>query len=528
MLSEIDKKKLQFRLIVGASAVAVLIIGVIVYNLLTTDENFKCSIDNECVSEYGSNYYCSEDKCLALVGDFRNTCSADVDCTSRYGSNYYCSSGECISSEGLPPLRECSVSADCSSYGSNYYCSYGTCLLSNEPYPNCATDPSLCPDRSTGFFSNFLSGGFVSAQGAGNVIYYKGGWVGIGTSTPKQVLNVVGSFNVTGPTFFQNSICSAGQALSTSGIGELICVDVLTGGGTGGGSSQWTTSSGKNIYYNLGRIGIGTTNPEDKLDVRGGLIRVEGTTETVGLRIRRVGANPVDSFIYHPSTGKDLDFWVSGASRMKITSDGKLQVSGTVDAQGFTINGVPISGASGSSTTASNFYINTNSDANYRLKVASSNTLPLYPVALISQSTPAGSSYNYGLYSSHTGGATSPGQAISVYGLSSGSGTGTNIGGSFVASGSPVTNIGGYFSATGSFINQNYGLIVANGDVGIGATDPKVKLDVGSNKIRIRESFTPPNSPPSCFKGEIGYDTNYIYVCVSNNQWKKVALSNLQ
>ena len=44
----------------------------------------------------------------------------------------------------------------------------------------------------------------------------------------------------------------------------------------GGGTSQWTTS-GSNIYYNTGNVGIGTDNPQRKLHVQDGDIRIEST-----------------------------------------------------------------------------------------------------------------------------------------------------------------------------------------------------------------------------------------------------------
>ena len=62
------------------------------------------------------------------------------------------------------------------------------------------------------------------------------------------------------------------------------------------------------------------------------------------------------------------------------------------------------------------------------------------------------------------------------------------------------------------------------GNVGLGTTAPTSKLDVNDNTIRIRSSLTPASAGAGS-KGEICYDTNYMYVCVATNTWKRVALS---
>ena len=67
------------------------------------------------------------------------------------------------------------------------------------------------------------------------------GNVGIGTTSPNYTLDVNGNINFTG-TLYQN------------------------GNPYGGGSSAWSTS-GANIYYNNGNVGIGTENPGYKLHV---------------------------------------------------------------------------------------------------------------------------------------------------------------------------------------------------------------------------------------------------------------------
>ena len=43
-------------------------------------------------------------------------------------------------------------------------------------------------------------------------------------------------------------------------------------------SSQWTTS-GSNIYYNSGNVGVGTTSPSEKLVVGNGDILLTGGLE---------------------------------------------------------------------------------------------------------------------------------------------------------------------------------------------------------------------------------------------------------
>jgi hypothetical protein len=83
-----------------------------------------------------------------------------------------------------------------------------------------------------------------------------GGSLGIGTTSPGYRLDVQGG------------------ALNASG-GLCIAGDCKTAWSQVGGSSQWTTT-GSNIYYNTGNIGVGTTTPGYRLDLQGGAINSSG------------------------------------------------------------------------------------------------------------------------------------------------------------------------------------------------------------------------------------------------------------
>lgn len=72
------------------------------------------------------------------------------------------------------------------------------------------------------------------------------------------------------------------------------------------------------------------------------------------------------------------------------------------------------------------------------------------------------------------------------------------------------------------------------GIVGIGSSfsqtnQPTVsgtgKLHMNADTFRLDTPRTPSSSSAACNQGEISWDTNYIYVCVATNTWKRTALT---
>jgi len=64
-----------------------------------------------------------------------------------------------------------------------------------------------------------------------------------------------------------------------------------------------------------------------------------------------------------------------------------------------------------------------------------------------------------------------------------------------------------------------------SGNVGIGTNSPTAKLDVNSNVVRVRTTKTPASSTDTGNAGDICWDSNYVYVCVATNTWKRSAIS---
>lgn len=78
--------------------------------------------------------------------------------------------------------------------------------------------------------------------------------------------------------------------------------------------------------------------------------------------------------------------------------------------------------------------------------------------------------------------------------------------------------------ANGLFSDNIYGSI-GTVRIGIGTRAPTALLDVASDTLRLRTAKTPASATALGNRGDICTDSNFIYVCVATNQWRRAPIA---
>ena len=255
--------------------------------------------------------------------------------------------------------------------------------------------------------------------------------------------------------------------------------------GAASGSSQWTTT-GSNIYYNTGNVGIGTTTPSSKL-------HIAGADMNNALLFENTSANAGRNYILFKTQGTEQGYIGLGGgatNHMSVAAYGAsnnlfLETNGTVKMTVLPSGNVGI----GTTTPAYKLHIqdatspalaiqySTNSDYPY-LSSNASNDLVIGSVGSGSHSV-FKSNGNVGI------GTTTPYTTLTV---------GSTDATAKITAGGPNTHLtlaaagpnGNIYLNAGGVESGNYStstrlFVGADGNVGIGTTTPSQKLDVTGN-----------------------------------------------
>ena len=151
-------------------------------------------------------------------------------------------------------------------------------------------------------------------------------------------LNISGIINIS-KLAINGNYGSNTQYLKSGGPDSDLTWDTITSD-SGSGSSLWTTS-GNDIYYDSGNIGIGNTSPQNKLDVLGSevvanfqgtgdsYIQVSSSSSTDGVEVGYIirKYNSPKYWFIGVEDNKDLQFCLSSDASFDKRSEGKMTIT---------------------------------------------------------------------------------------------------------------------------------------------------------------------------------------------------------
>jgi hypothetical protein len=362
---------------------------------------------------------------------------------------------------------------------------------------------------TNGGFGFYPNGGTSSA-----LTILGGGNVGIGTTNPTTKLYVAGtSLNTLATT--HSLLGGAGNVVvMADNTGALYATS--TASLVSGGTSLWSGTLDGNIWNGTagsGNVGIGTTSPGGKLDVQDNVTSpITGLANSATIKLRNTNwaeGTTGTGFIEHANdslllgetrvSSGHIGFYtndgVSLGERLTIISSGNVGIGTTAPSQKLTLTGAA-SAPSLTHDSSALFSIYPTSVGTDLVFGAISGT-PYTAWIQNRHKTVDGMSYPIALnpLGGNVGiGTTAPGARLSVNGAANGVGSNISTQGDVMigaATGASIFFDGNYSYAAGNYIRAvatntqaffttgaERMRIAAGGNVGVGQTNPTVKLDV--------------------------------------------------
>jgi hypothetical protein len=161
----------------------------------------------------------------------------------------------------------------------------------------------------------------------------KGGNVGIGTSSPTQNLSVTGGLNIDAGKLNNGSSLNPGLSFGSNATPTEGIASNQTGAGTNaGGVDLFTAGSSRLSVSNAGKVGVGTSQPQQNLSVNAGLNIDQANSNSATL-------NPGPGLTFGSTSGEGiasnrnaganqfgLDFYARFRARLSITNAGSVGV----------------------------------------------------------------------------------------------------------------------------------------------------------------------------------------------------------